>query len=109
MINTVKAPVMAKPQLKNEVTQNITDELNRQNTAAVVRAILHLMIDNSFNAATEQISINQVKNLSNLLQQIQQQIQNGIDLTTLPGYGGHKQLGTDAEGNLIWLDRGGYV
>lgn len=83
---------MTEEQIYLEIDRSITDALNRQNTAAVLRALLKLMYKNAIRASGSENG-----DVIELLKQ-------------LPGYGANKQLRTNADGDLVWgTTDNGYV
>ena len=81
--------MLNRKQLKHNIRQAITDALNRQNTAAVVRAVFELLVDNLFAPAEDTMA--------------------GMDFTKLPGYDPtvSQVLGHDAQGKLYWTNNNG--
>lgn len=63
---------LGRNQVKTAIDQNITDPLQNQNTAAVVRAVLKQITDNFFNLVDDELSISKVKDLQTKLNSLEQ-------------------------------------
>lgn len=67
---------LSRAQVKAGILTSITDPLNRQNTAAIVRAVLNLLNDNFFNLEDDELSIGHITGLSQALADLQDAIAN---------------------------------
>lgn len=67
---------LTRAQIKAAISASITDPLNRQNTAAVVRAVLNLLNDNFFNLEDDDLAISNISGLQSQLDDINLAISN---------------------------------
>lgn len=58
---------LSRAQIAAAIDANITDPLNRQNTAAVVRAIMKLLNNNFFNVEDDDLTVNMISDLDDYI------------------------------------------
>lgn len=58
---------LGRSQVESGIDQNILDALERQNTAAVVRAVLKMIAQNYFNLKDDQLTVEQIEGLEEAL------------------------------------------
>lgn len=60
-------PLIGRSQTNSAIDQNIKDALQRQNTAAIMRAVLKVITENYFNRVDDLLPVEKVEGLQELL------------------------------------------